>query len=39
MKKTVEYLNGKDAEKIVNATLKSYSAYSGVVKELMNAGK
>ncbi|HLQ26804.1 MAG TPA: tripartite tricarboxylate transporter substrate binding protein [Acidiferrobacterales bacterium] len=39
MKKTVEYLNGKDAEKIVNDTLKSYSSYSGVVKELMNTGK
>ena len=39
MKKTTEYLNGKDAEKIVNDTLKSYSSYSGVVKELMDMGK
>ncbi len=39
MKKTVEYLNGKEAEKIVKSTLDSYQAYARVVADLMNQGK
>lgn len=39
MKKTVQYLPGKDAEKIVKSTLDSYKPYVRVVNELMSQGK
>jgi len=39
MKKTVQYLPGKDAEKIVKSTLDSYKPYVKVVNELMSQGK
>jgi len=39
MKKTVQYLNGQEADKIVKDTLASYQAYAPVVKNLMDQGK
>ncbi len=39
MKKTVEYLDGKEAAKIVKSTLDSYQVYARVVKDLMSQGQ
>lgn len=39
MKKTVQYLPGKEADKIVKGTLDSYKTYVHVVNELMSQGK
>lgn len=39
MKKTSAYLNGKEAEKLVNNTLSSYRNYVDVVKALMGEEK
>lgn len=39
MKKTVEYLPGKQAEKVVKGTLESYQTYARVVKDLMSQGQ
>lgn len=39
MKKTVQYLPGKEADKIVKSTLDSYKTYVHVVNDLMSQGK
>ncbi|GEM_PF-819341 len=39
MKKTSAYLDGKEAEKLVDNTLSSYRSYVGVVKALLGEGK
>jgi tripartite-type tricarboxylate transporter receptor subunit TctC len=39
MKKTSAYLNGKEAEKLVNTTLTNYRSYVDVVKALLGEEK
>jgi tripartite-type tricarboxylate transporter receptor subunit TctC len=39
MKKSVDYLDGKESAKVVKQTLNNYKAYSGVIKDLVNQGK